>query len=105
MNQLSLKLLSEFFQVCIEEMAGLLTSVFNSGIRTGMLHKSLYHGMISLIYKKGDTQDIENWRDFSLMNVNYKIIAKVFTKRLKIERTVERQQTFSSPFAKPHSRC
>ena len=44
---------------------------------------SQYRGIISLIYKKGDREDIKNWRPITLLNVDYKIIAKLYAERLK----------------------
>ena len=40
--------------------------------------------MIILLYKKGDRSDIRNWRPISLLNIDYKILSKVFAERLKL---------------------
>ena len=39
--------------------------------------------IMSLIHKKGDKQDLENYRPISLTNSDYKIIAFIFAKRLQ----------------------
>lgn len=39
--------------------------------------------MFSLLFKKGDSEDLRNWRHVTLMCVDYKLIAKVLTGRLK----------------------
>ena len=39
--------------------------------------------IISLIFKKGDRLLLKNWRPISLLNVDYKIGAKVLATRLK----------------------
>ena len=44
---------------------------------------SQYRGIISLLYKQGDRDDIKNWRPITLLNLDYKIIAKVYAERLK----------------------
>ena len=31
-------------------------------------------GVLSLLYKKGDPENLENWRPISLLNTDYKII-------------------------------
>ena len=40
-------------------------------------------GIIRMIYKKGNRNDLENWRPISLLNADYKIITKALTNRLK----------------------
>ena len=39
--------------------------------------------MLSLIYKKGDPDNLENWRPISLLNVDYKIATRVLSKRIQ----------------------
>ena len=38
---------------------------------------------MSLLFKKGDPEEIENWRPISLLNIDYKIAAKILAKRLQ----------------------
>ena len=40
-------------------------------------------GVLSLIYKKGERENLKNWRPLTLLNVDYKIIAKCFALRFK----------------------
>lgn len=40
--------------------------------------------MITLLPKKGDLADIKNWRPISLLGVDYKILSKALTNRLKL---------------------
>ena len=44
---------------------------------------SQYRGIITLLYKNGDRNLLKNWRPITLLNVDYKIIAKCFASRLK----------------------
>ena len=39
--------------------------------------------MISLLYKKGDREELSNWRPISLLNTDYKLVTKILAKRLK----------------------
>jgi hypothetical protein len=38
------------------------------------LFESQYRGMLTLLFKKGEREDIRNWRPITLLNVDYKII-------------------------------
>lgn len=50
----------------------------------GQLCKSMNVGFIGLIYKmKGSNCDLRNWGTINLLNVDYKMLAKVFTNGLK----------------------
>ena len=41
--------------------------------------------ILTLLYKKGEREDISNWRPISLLNTDYKIITKVLAERLKVK--------------------
>ncbi len=47
------------------------------------LCSSQYSGLIRLLYKKGNREDITNWRPITLLNSDYKVIEKVLANRLK----------------------
>ena len=57
--------------------------VINEIEESETLCESQYRGVISLLYKQGDRDNIKNWRPITLLNLDYKIIAKVFAERLK----------------------
>eukprot|EP00962_Isochrysis_galbana_P050080 scaffold21547_cov111-Isochrysis_galbana.AAC.5 len=38
---------------------------------------------VSVLYKKGDTRDVRNYRPITLLQVDYKIYSKVLVKRMK----------------------
>lgn len=48
-----------------------------------MLPFSQRSAIMSLIYKKGEKENISNYRPISLTNVDYKIFAHVLAKRLQ----------------------
>ena len=53
--------------------------IFSKNKLTNSQHK----GIIKLLYKKGEREDIKNWRPLTLLNTDYKIIAKILSNRLK----------------------
>lgn len=56
-------------------------------------------GLITLLYKKGDRTDLKNWRPISLLNCDYKILAKMISLRLAnvLENIIQPHQTCSVP--------
>ena len=54
-----------------------LVSVLNSCLDSGCLSLSQRRGIISLSFKKGDRLDPCNWRPITVLNVDYKLAARV----------------------------
>ena len=50
---------------------------------TESLTISQYRGVICLIFKQGDRDDLKNWRPITLLNNDYKLIAIIYANRLK----------------------
>ena len=64
----------------------LLKPHFIQVIRCGLkedLTKSQHEGVLKLLPKSGDLELAENWRPISLLNVDYKICAKVLANRMR----------------------
>lgn len=59
-----------------------LLDVFSEAIDFGQLTVSQRLGLIILLPKKGDLFLLDNWRPLTLMGVDYKLFAKVFSMRL-----------------------
>ncbi len=61
----------------------------------GELHISARRGIITLIPKKDKDIKMKHWRPLTLLNVDYKIIAKVLAQRLKLQllKVIHRDQT------------
>ena len=58
---------------------------YTEAFKNGFLCESQRQGVIRLIPKKGkDLTDIKSWRPLSLLNSDYKILAKVIANRLKV---------------------
>ena len=84
-----------FWPVLGSDLVDVLNSCFNSGC----LSLSQRRGVISLSFKKGDRLDPKNWRPISLLNVDYKLAARVIAGRLLkvIHLVVDKDQTCGVP--------
>lgn len=51
--------------------------------KKNIVSRTMRHEIIGIIYKEGDKQQLNNWRPISLLNVDYKILARVMAKQLK----------------------
>ena len=81
----------KFWDVLGPDLVAVLNSCFDSGV----LSLSQRRGVISLSFKKGDRLDPRNWRPISLLNVDYKLAARVVAGRLLkvIHLVVSKDQT------------
>ena len=61
----------------------MLIDSLNEGYNCQELSASQKQAFITLIHKKGDKRCIDNWRPISLLNIDYKIAAKVLSTRLQ----------------------
>lgn len=59
-----------------------LVEVVKYCVNEGTVSPSMREGVITLIFKKGDRKDIKNWRPITLLNADYKLVAKVLASRL-----------------------
>ncbi|KAI3367340.1 hypothetical protein L3Q82_008155 [Scortum barcoo] len=73
----------EFYKAFWDILAGDLLEVFNESLASGLLPLSCRRAVITLLPKKGNLQDIKNWRPVSLLCMDYKILSKVLANRLK----------------------
>jgi hypothetical protein len=73
------------FYVCFwETLKSDFVFMVNSCLDKGELPLSLRRAVITLLFKKEDPENLKNWRPISLLNVDYKVIAKVITQRLRV---------------------
>ena len=66
--------------------------IYNNGLEQDAQQRL---SLIRLIHKRGDKDDLENWRPISLLCVDYKLVAKVLSSRLKkaLPHIIEEDQT------------
>ena len=71
----------EFYVAFWDLLGEDLVNLFNAFLQAGLLPFSQREAFIALIFKKGDRLDHKNWRHTSLLNVNYKLCARVLAGR------------------------
>ncbi len=73
----------EFYLAFSSLLIPLLQKLFIEFFALGYLSQTtMYRGIISMLYKgKGSRQDRSNWRPLTMLNVDYKILAKILTIR------------------------
>ena len=79
----------EFYVAFWDLLGEDFVNVFNASLEADLLPFSQREALIALIFKKGDRLDHKNWRPMSLLNVDYKLCARVLAGRiLKVIATV-----------------
>ena len=78
-------LTAEFYLYFFNDLKHVLHYIFKYIEENKELSRSMKLGMINVIYKnKGDKNDLKNYRPISLLNVDYKILARIMSNRLKL---------------------
>ena len=90
---------AEFYLAFWEVLDSDLAEVFNASLDSRSLPFSQSDALILLIFKKGDRLEHKNWRPISLLNVDYKLCARVLAGRLLkvIHQIVAPDQTCAVP--------
>lgn len=80
-------------------ISGDLVAVYKECLASGLLPQTMRTGHVSLLYKKGDREDLANWRPITLLTTDYKMLAKVLVLRIKtvIGKVVHSDQTSGVP--------
>jgi len=93
-------LTTEFYLKFWNIIAPILKEVIDEIDCTGTLSRTMKKGILTLIYKnRGNKNELKNYRPISLLNVDYKILARVLSNRLKlvIESIINKYQTCCIP--------
>ena len=77
----------------------LMTRVLTAAGEQDRLPPGLHEGVITLIFKAGDKLDPANYRPITLLNTDYRLLAKVLANRLKLHlpAIISREQTAFIP--------
>ena len=73
----------ELYICFVNIFAKILKKVFEKCFENGHLTDTMKYGIISQLHKKGDKTKRENWRPLTMLNVDFKILTKILTLRLK----------------------
>jgi hypothetical protein len=77
-------IISEFYITHWEQIKDEFFLLVNDTFEEKELTPSQYKGVLTLLNKSGEREDIRNWRPLTLLNSDYKIIAKILAERLKV---------------------
>ena len=86
----------EFYRTFWTHIKDLLLELYRKCYDTGLLNPSSRKGVISLLLKGDkDPTFVKNWRPLTLLNLDYKIIAKLLASRMKkiLDKIIGPQQT------------
>ena len=74
----------EFYLNFFDKLGPILMELYTKCIKCGILNRSARHGLITLIPKKGkNPKIIKNLRPLTLLNIEYKILARTMALRMK----------------------
>ena len=74
----------EFYQTFWPEIGNIVLNVIQDSQNSQLLNMSARKGVVSLIPKKGkQLNQLKNWRPLTLLNTDYKILAKIMATRMK----------------------
>jgi len=72
----------EFYKFFWSEIQKLMIKLFINFQETSQLPNSMKKVIISPIPKPGDRNKLSNWRPISLLNTDYKILSRIYSKRI-----------------------
>ena len=75
---------SEFYKVFWIDIKVILLKSYQASYENDKLSLTQRRGILSLIPKKSDPLKLKNWRPISLLNQDYKILAKLIAERIKL---------------------
>lgn len=89
----------EFYQNFWWMLSEDLLDVLNCAYDIGHLSDSQQEAILTLLYKNGEKEDIKNWRPISLLSMDYKILTKCLSNRIRrvMKEIISKDQTCSVP--------
>ena len=92
-------LIGEFYVEFREELLPVLGRLYRRIEETGEMPQGMSTGLVTIIHKGGSRDRLENYRPLSMLNTDYKILARVMANRMKrvIGTVVGNTQAYSIP--------
>lgn len=93
-------LTNEFYKTFADILVPILAKLYGHMEERKVVPESITKGIITILYKnKGNAHKLENYRPLSLLNGDYKILAKVFANRIKrvVGSIISNTQGYSIP--------
>ncbi|KAJ4919191.1 hypothetical protein JOQ06_000140 [Pogonophryne albipinna] len=89
----------EFYKTFWDFLKEDLMDLFNESLNDSFLPLSCRRAVLTLLQKKGDLQEIKNWRPVSLLCTDYKLLFRALSSRLRkvMDQVVDRTQTYCVP--------
>ena len=69
----------EFYKCFWEDIKHIVIDSLNEGYEKKQLSCTQSQGILTLLYKKGDKKLLDNWRPISLLNIDYKLAARILS--------------------------
>ena len=76
-------LTGEFYKTFSEMLLNDLQQLYTEISEVGRMPDSMRQAVITCIYKKGDIEDITNWRPISFLNYDYKIFTRILATKMQ----------------------
>ncbi len=89
---------NEFYKVFKEKLSVILKEIYDDVFREEGVNSRMGLGLMKIIYKKkGDKTNLKNFRPITMLNTDFKILAKVLANRLKnvMPSIIETNQAYS----------
>ncbi|KAJ4920723.1 hypothetical protein JOQ06_022553, partial [Pogonophryne albipinna] len=89
----------EFYKTFWDFLKEDLMDLFNESFNDSFLPLSCRRAVLTLLPKKGNLQEIKNWRPVSLLCTDYKLLSRALSSRLRklMDQVVDRTQTYCVP--------
>ena len=72
----------KFYKVNKDWIASELFEVYQFAVDNGSLGDKINQGLIKILPKDGDKLQVKNWRPITILNISYKVIAKLLANRI-----------------------